>query len=61
VTPYGLAEVSWRREHRTMTVDVTVPAGSTATVVLPDRAPVQAGTGRHQFSGACRDAAEESQ
>ena len=27
VTPYGLAEVSWRREHRTMTVDVTVPAG----------------------------------
>ena len=30
VTPYGLAEVSWRREHRTMTVDVTVPAGSTA-------------------------------
>jgi alpha-L-rhamnosidase len=59
VTPYGLAEVSWRREHRTMTVDVTVPAGSTATVVLPDRAPVQAGPGRHQFSCACRDAAEE--
>ena len=27
VTPYGLAEVSWRREHGTMTVDVTVPAG----------------------------------
>ena len=61
VTPYGLAEVSWRREHRTMTVDVTVPAGSTATVVLPDGAARQAGTGRHQFTGPCRDAAEEPQ
>ena len=61
VTPYGLAEVSRRREHRIMTVDVTVPAGSTATVILPDCAPVHAGTGRHRFSGACRDAAEESQ
>ena len=61
LTPYGLAEVSWRREHGTMTVDITVPAGSTATVVLPDCAPVQAGPGRHQFSGACRDAAEEAQ
>jgi alpha-L-rhamnosidase len=60
VTPYGLAEVSWRREHGTLTVDLTVPAGSTATVVLPDRPPVQAGTGRHQFIGTCRDAAEES-
>jgi hypothetical protein len=53
--------VSWQREHETMTVDLTVPAGSTATVVLPDRAPVQAGPGRHQFTGACRDAAEETQ
>ena len=60
LTPYGLAEVSWRREHGRLTVDVTVPAGSTATVVLPDSAPVQAGPGRHQFSRACRDAAGEA-
>ena len=59
LTPYGLAEVSWRREHGRLTVDVTVPAGSTATVVLPDSAPVRAGPGRHQFSSTCRDAAEE--
>jgi alpha-L-rhamnosidase len=58
-TPYGLAAVSWRRAQETLTVDVTVPAGTTATVVLPGSAPVPAGPGRHQFSGACRDATEE--
>ena len=37
------------------------PGWVTATVILPDCVPVHAGTGRHRFSGACRDAAEESQ
>jgi alpha-L-rhamnosidase len=60
LTPYGLAEVSWRRERGMLTADIAVPAGSTATVVLPDSAPVHAGPGRHQFSGACRAAAEEA-
>jgi alpha-L-rhamnosidase len=59
LTPYGLAEVSWRRGDGTLTVDISVPAGSTATVVLPDSAPVKAGPGRHEFRGACRDAAQD--
>jgi alpha-L-rhamnosidase len=59
LTPYGLAEVSWRRADGTLTVDVTVPAGTTATVVLPGAAPASAGPGRHQFSCACRDAADD--
>ena len=60
VTPYGLAEVSWRRSDGVLTVDVTVPSGCVATVVLPGHAsPVEAGPGRHQFSCACRDAADD--
>jgi len=58
-TPYGLAEVSWRRSDGGLTVDVTVPAGCTARVVLPGVDPVQAGPGQHQFSCACRDAADD--
>jgi alpha-L-rhamnosidase len=59
LTPYGLAEVSWRRSGGVLTVDVTVPAGCTATVVLPSSAPVTAGPGTHQFTGACRDPADD--
>jgi len=59
LTPYGLAEVSWRRADGVLTVDVTVPAGCTAVVVLPDSASFAAGPGQHQFSGACRDAADD--
>ena len=60
VTPYGLAEVSWRRSDGVLTVDVTVPSGCVATVALPGHAsPVEAGPGRHQFNCACRDAADD--
>ena len=59
LTPYGLAEVSWRRSDGVLTVDVTVPAGCTATVVLPDAVSRDVGPGHHQFSGACRDAADD--
>jgi alpha-L-rhamnosidase len=59
LTPYGLAEVSWRRADGILSVDVTVPAGCTATVALPGSASFEAGPGRHQFSGACRDAADD--
>ena len=59
LTPYGLAEVSWRRADGVLTVDVTVPGGSVARVVLPGLEPVAAGPGRHQFSGECRDAADD--
>ncbi|WP_347977757.1 glycoside hydrolase family 78 protein [Microbacterium sp. ProA8] len=34
-TPYGLAEVSWRVQDGEMIVEVTIPAGTTATVRLP--------------------------
>ena len=59
LTPYGLAEVSWRRADGILTVDVTVPAGCTATVVLPDSSARDVGPGRHELSCACRDAADD--
>jgi alpha-L-rhamnosidase len=59
LTPYGLAEVSWRRAAGTLTADVTVPAGCRATVILPGSPPVAAGPGRHQFSGPFRDPADD--
>jgi alpha-L-rhamnosidase len=44
-SPYGLIESSWRREGQHILLNVTVPPGSLAEVVLPD------GTSREQFPG----------
>ncbi|MET9890426.1 alpha-L-rhamnosidase C-terminal domain-containing protein [Streptomyces sp. NPDC006465] len=38
-TPYGLAEVAWERAEGELRVEVTVPTGSVATVVLPGLEP----------------------
>ncbi len=34
-TPYGPVRVRWEREGSTLTLDVSVPVGSTATIALP--------------------------
>ncbi|MGY1625160.1 family 78 glycoside hydrolase catalytic domain [Geodermatophilus sp. SYSU D00965] len=51
-TPYGTAGVSWTLTGGTaFTLEVTVPANTTAEVVLPDgSAPVEVGSGRHAFA-----------
>ena len=59
LTPYGRAEVSWHRADGELTVDVTVPVGTTAVVTLPGTAPVKIGSGRHQFDTACRAPADD--
>ncbi|MFI0967745.1 glycoside hydrolase family 78 protein [Streptomyces sp. NPDC021080] len=48
-TPYGLAEVAWERAEGELRVDVTVPTGSVATVVLPGLEPREIECGRHRF------------
>ncbi len=58
-TPYGLAEVSWRRASGRLTLDVLVPTGTTALVTLPGAAPAPAGPGRHRFDCAYRDPDED--
>jgi alpha-L-rhamnosidase len=52
-TPYGRAEVRWRRADGELLVDVLVPPGTTARVELPgDEAPVEVDAGRHAFRTA---------
>jgi len=50
-TPYGTAAVSWTVAGSAFSLDVTVPPGTTAEVVLPDGSdPVAVGSGRHSFA-----------
>lgn len=49
LTPYGPAEVAWRRSDGELRVDVTVPVGTTAEVHLPGRDPIEAAAGTHTF------------
>jgi len=59
LTPYGRAEVSWRRSEQRLTVDVVVPVGTTAVVMLPDTTPTDAGPGKHRFESAHRAPADD--
>ena len=60
-TPYGRAEVSWTRERDRLRVEIIVPPGTSATVVLPaaDWLPQSIGSGRHTFSCRYRSAEED--
>ena len=50
LTPYGPAEVSWRREHQRLLVQVTVPHGTVAHIDLPGQDDkVTVGSGTHHF------------
>jgi alpha-L-rhamnosidase len=52
ISPFGPIEVSWRREGRSMELDVLVPPGTTATVTLPGEAPCDAPPGHHRWTSA---------
>jgi alpha-L-rhamnosidase len=52
IGPFGSIEVSWRLGDGSMELDVLVPAGTTATVVLPGEEPRGVGPGRHRWTGA---------
>ena len=50
-TPYGLAGAGWKREGQRIVVTATVPANTTAEVVLPGSAEVLVvGSGDHSWS-----------
>ncbi|BDZ54511.1 glycoside hydrolase family 78 protein [Agromyces marinus] len=49
-TPYGRAAIAWRLEGSSMHVDVTVPTGADAEVVLPDGRSHLVGSGSHAFT-----------
>ncbi len=48
-SPYGRIESSWRTGGGLLYLDVLIPAGTTAEVVLPDCVTRRAGPGRHRF------------
>jgi alpha-L-rhamnosidase len=49
-TPYGRAEVGWRRDGDEIVVRATVPTGTTATVELPDGRPAfDVSSGDHEW------------
>ncbi|MGW0712148.1 alpha-L-rhamnosidase C-terminal domain-containing protein [Streptomyces sp. NPDC002643] len=49
-TPYGAASSSWRRDGETITLDVTVPPGSTARVHVGTGAPKTLTVGTHTLT-----------
>jgi alpha-L-rhamnosidase len=51
ISPFGPIEVSWRLRGKSMELDVLVPPGTTASVILPGAAPVPAAPGRHRWTG----------
>ena len=51
-SPFGPIEAAWSIGGTTMELDVHVPPGTTATVVLPGEEPHSVGPGRHRLTGA---------
>ncbi|KQP02049.1 hypothetical protein ASF30_04460 [Leifsonia sp. Leaf264] len=59
--PLGLSSSSWRREGTNFELDVVVPAGATATVVLPGGGGVhEVAAGRHTFHCTFRDPSDDA-
>ena len=48
-SPYGRIVSNWRRDGKNLTMDVTIPANTTATIFPPGGSPCQVGSGTHQF------------
>jgi alpha-L-rhamnosidase len=48
-SPYGRIESSWRADRGLLYLDVTVPPGTTAEVILPGRPACRTGPGLHSF------------
>ncbi len=57
-SPYGRIESSWRVDGETFELDVTVPPGTTAEIVMPNEAAYTVTAGRHTVrSRSARDPA----
>ena len=60
LTPWGMASSRWFRDGARFSLDVQVPAGCTATVVLPGVDTVHTvGAGAHSFTIDFRDAGDD--
>jgi alpha-L-rhamnosidase len=52
ISPFGPIELAWTVRDGSMELDLLVPPGTAATVVLPGGEPHSAGPGRHQWKAA---------
>ncbi len=54
-SPYGKISSSWKRNGKTLQLDIEIPANTTATVQIPDTESggrtVKVGSGKHSFKG----------
>lgn len=48
-SPYGRIESNWRIENGKFSMEVSIPANTTATVVLPDGSSHETGSGKYLF------------
>ena len=48
-TPYGMVELNWEKNGKSFTIDVTLPFGTSATVVLPDGSVKEITAGSHEL------------
>jgi alpha-L-rhamnosidase len=55
LTPYGLAECTWKIEAGIFTLDVTVPANASALVTLPGSPALEVGSGSWHWSAPYQD------
>ncbi len=49
-SPYGRIVSEWKRAGDQLTMDVTIPVNTTATVFLPGETPREVSSGRHTFT-----------
>jgi alpha-L-rhamnosidase len=55
-SPYGRIESSWRADGESFELNVAVPPGTTAEIVLPGRSPQTVAAGRHTLTTPARSA-----
>ncbi len=49
-TPYGTIEIAWKKSDGIFTLDLTVPEGSSATVILPNVTDRKVTSGKHMYT-----------
>ena len=55
LTPYGPAELAWRRSDETVAIDIVVPFGTTGVLELPGEEPRTLEAGRHHITRRSRE------
>lgn len=50
-TPYGIVRVEWRLSGNAWSADITIPANTTAEIILPGMQAVDIGSGTYAYTG----------